>query len=172
MTERNRRGTRSATSKRKARTAARPAARGVAARKSQRAAASVATATPPVPAVAADPVAVRTVPDVVAVPAAAMGAAAVSATAVRTLCVGSSLSIREVGAVCVQLQQSIEAGPVEIDLRGLESIDTAGVQLLLAAVLTARQRGSAVQWLGAEKLLSGAAGALGLDAQLAATVTS
>jgi ABC-type transporter Mla MlaB component len=81
---------------------------------------------------------------------------------------GSSLSIREVGERAAQLKALFAAGAAEIDVGKLESIDTAGLQLLLAAAAAARRRGLTLKLLGAERLNSGAAGALGLAEHLAA----
>jgi ABC-type transporter Mla MlaB component len=98
-------------------------------------------------------------------PAAGMPNAASSAGA---LPLGSSLSIREVGERAAQLKALFAAGSAEVDACKLESIDTAGLQLLLAAAAAARRRGLALKLLGGERLNSGAARALGLADQLAA----
>src|SRR5580700_11018817 len=49
------------------------------------------------------------------------------------MALGSSLSIREVGERAAQFKALIAAGSAEVDAGKLESIDTAGLQLLLAA---------------------------------------
>lgn len=82
---------------------------------------------------------------------------------------GSSLSIREVGERAAQFKALIAAGSAEVDAGKLESIDTAGLQLLLAAAAAARRRGLTLRLHGAGSLNSGAASALGLADHLAAT---
>jgi anti-anti-sigma regulatory factor len=91
-----------------------------------------------------------------------------AACAAAALPLGSSLSIREVGERAAQLKALFASGSAEVDARKLESIDTAGLQLLLAAAAAARRRGLTLKLLGAERLNSGAAGALGLAEYLAA----
>jgi ABC-type transporter Mla MlaB component len=98
-------------------------------------------------------------------------AAAVKASAPSvggTLTLGASLSIREVGECATQLKALLAAGSVSVDAHQLESIDTAGLQLLLAAAAEARRRGLRLKLLGGENLNRGAAGALGLSEHLAA----
>jgi ABC-type transporter Mla MlaB component len=88
---------------------------------------------------------------------------------VGLLALGSSLSIREVGERAAQFKALIASGSAEVDAGKLESIDTAGLQLLLAAAAAARRRGLTLRLHGAGSLGSGAASALGLADQLAAT---
>jgi ABC-type transporter Mla MlaB component len=88
---------------------------------------------------------------------------------VDLLALGSSLSIREVGERAAQFKALIASGSAEVDAGKLESIDTAGLQLLLAAAAAARRRGLTLRLHGAGSLGSGAASALGLADQLAAT---
>ena len=82
---------------------------------------------------------------------------------------GSSLSIREVGERAAQLRALLAAGSAELDAGKLESIDTAGLQLLLAAAAAARRRGLELKLRDAAGVTSAAAQALGLQEQLAAT---
>jgi anti-anti-sigma regulatory factor len=96
-------------------------------------------------------------------------AAAVAVNTTDPLPLGSSLSIREVGERAAQLKALFAAGSAVVDARKLESIDTAGLQLLLAAAAAARRRGLTLKLLGAASLKTGAAEALGLADQLAAT---
>jgi ABC-type transporter Mla MlaB component len=84
------------------------------------------------------------------------------------LALGAALSIREVGERALQIKAMFATGTAEVDARTLESIDTAGLQLLLAAAAEARRRGLKLKLLGAERLNSGAASALGVADQLAA----
>jgi len=85
-----------------------------------------------------------------------------------TLALGASLSIREVGECALQLRALIAAGGCEIDARRLERVDTAGLQLLLAAALEARRRGSMLTLRGAAGLHASAASAVGLAEHLSA----
>jgi ABC-type transporter Mla MlaB component len=89
-------------------------------------------------------------------------------TCAAPLPLGSSLSIREVGERAAQFKAMFACGSAEADAGKLESIDTAGLQLLLAAAAAARRRGLSLKLHGAEQLHSGAAGALGLAEHLAA----
>jgi ABC-type transporter Mla MlaB component len=91
-----------------------------------------------------------------------------AAAAGGPLSFGASLSIREVGERAAQLRAQFAAGSAEVDVGMLESVDTAGLQLLLAAAAGARRRGLKLKLLGAERLNSGAARALGLAEHLAA----
>lgn len=84
------------------------------------------------------------------------------------MALGSSLSIREVGERAAQFKALIAAGSAEVDASKLESVDTAGLQLLLAAAAAARRRGLTLRLHGAGSLNSGAASALGLADHLAA----
>jgi anti-anti-sigma regulatory factor len=104
------------------------------------------------------------------VPAAAASAEAapVAATA-PSLSLGSSLSIREVGECAARLKALLQAGATEVDAGALETVDTAGLQLLLAAAAAARRRGLTLKLVGAKGLHQGAATALGLAEQLAAS---
>ena len=52
---------------------------------------------------------------------------------VQVLQFGPSLSIRDVTDYAVQIKTLLDDGPVELDLKRVETIDTAGLQLLLAA---------------------------------------
>ena len=94
--------------------------------------------------------------------------AAPAATPARrnVLQLGSSLSIREVSECASQLKAMLANGPTDIDARRLESIDTAGMQLVLAAAAGAQRRGFKLKLLGAQGLKSGAARSLGLAEHL------
>ena len=61
------------------------------------------------------------------------------------------------------------AGSADVDAHQLESVDTAGLQLLLAAAAAARRHGLTLKLRGAASLNSGAAVALGLADHLSAT---
>ncbi|MGH8230430.1 MAG: STAS domain-containing protein, partial [Steroidobacteraceae bacterium] len=75
---------------------------------------------------------------------------------------------REVGEVAAQLKALLERGATEVDAGALETVDTAGLQLLLAAAAAARRRGLTLKLVGAQRLHQGAATALGLAEQLSA----
>jgi anti-anti-sigma regulatory factor len=85
---------------------------------------------------------------------------------INVLQLGSSLSIREVGECALQLKTMLSSGATDIDASKLESIDTAGIQLLLAAATTAQRRGFKLKLLGAQGLKTGAARSLGLQEHL------
>jgi ABC-type transporter Mla MlaB component len=121
------------------------------------------------PPMAAPAAAMNTIESATTATAAAGSAGAASAASAGPLALGSSLSIREVGERAAQLKALIAAGSAEVDARQLESVDTAGLQLLLAAAAAARRRGLTLKLHGAGSLHSGAASALGLADQLAAT---
>ncbi|MFI4866172.1 MAG: STAS domain-containing protein [Steroidobacterales bacterium] len=101
-------------------------------------------------------------------PAPRASEALVGAAAAGPLSLGASLSICEVGERAAQLRARFAAGSAEVDVGMLESVDTAGLQLLLAAAVGARRRGLKLKLLGAERLNTGAARALGLAEHLAA----
>jgi len=77
-----------------------------------------------------------------------------------------TLSIREVARRHLELKAMLERGAAQVDVSTLGSIDTAGLQLLLAAALAAQARGLKLRLLGAEQLMSAAAELLGLGAHL------
>jgi anti-anti-sigma regulatory factor len=79
---------------------------------------------------------------------------------------GASLSIREVSECATQIKGLLSVGPTDIDATLLETIDTAGIQLLLAAAAAAQRRGFKLKLLGAQGLRTGAARSLGLSEHL------
>jgi anti-anti-sigma regulatory factor len=79
---------------------------------------------------------------------------------------GSSLTIREVSEYAAQLKPLLARGHTDIDASRLESVDTAGIQLLLAAAAAAQRRGFKLKLLGALGLKTGAARSLGLNEHL------
>jgi anti-anti-sigma regulatory factor len=81
---------------------------------------------------------------------------------------GASLSIHEAADCQLQLRSALAAGLTEIDVAALETIDTAGVQLLLVTARAAHAQGGRLCFSHAHKLLSGAADALGLRAAFSA----
>ena len=96
-------------------------------------------------------------------------AAARSAEAVtpsNVLQLSTSLSIREVGECASKLKAMLASGPAVVDASLLESIDTAGIQLLLAAAASAQRRGFKLKLLSALGVKTGAARSLGLHEHL------
>ena len=87
-------------------------------------------------------------------------------THVNLLQLGPSLSIREVSECASQLKRMLPHGPTSIDASKLESIDTAGIQLLLVAASSAQRRGFKLKLIGANGLKTGAARSLGLQEYL------
>jgi len=124
---------------------------------------AAAARTPARPRIAAAAAAIDTSEPAVSV------AGVTSVGGVGLLALGSSLSIREVGERAAQFKALIASGSAEVDAGKLESIDTAGLQLLLAAAAAARRRGLTLRLHGAGSLGSGAASALGLADHLADT---
>ena len=86
------------------------------------------------------------------------------------LVLGPALTIAEVAPCARALTAMLEHGTAQADARALESIDTAGLQLLLATAAAARQRGLTFTLHGAPQLLVGAADALGVGADLLAAM--
>ncbi|HTT05574.1 MAG TPA: STAS domain-containing protein [Steroidobacteraceae bacterium] len=86
------------------------------------------------------------------------------------LALGPNLTIAEVAECHRALQVLLAGGAAAIDAHNLKSIDTAGLQLLLVAGRAARERGVTLRLLGGTELLTGAAAALGLREELAASV--
>lgn len=97
---------------------------------------------------------------------AAAAALAVPDRPVNVLELGSSLSIREVAQCATELKEMLAAGPTDIDASKLESIDTAGIQLLFVAATAAQRRGYRMKLRGARGIRTGAAHSLGLTEQL------
>jgi anti-anti-sigma regulatory factor len=92
-----------------------------------------------------------------------------AAATAASLSLGTSLSIREVGECAARLRSLLQSGAAEIDASALETVDTAGIQLLLAAAAAAARRGLTLKLTGAQCLHQGAAKALGLAEQLSAS---
>jgi ABC-type transporter Mla MlaB component len=86
------------------------------------------------------------------------------------LSLGPALTIAEVAECHRALQVLLAAGAAAIDAHDLKNIDTAGLQLILIAARAARERGTVLRLQGGTELLTGAAAALGLQEELAATV--
>jgi ABC-type transporter Mla MlaB component len=82
------------------------------------------------------------------------------------LALGASLTIVEVRGSWRSLRALLARGQAEADARLLTTIDTAGLQLLLAAGRAARVRGLTLTLTGAQHSLLNAAAAVGLEAAL------
>jgi anti-anti-sigma regulatory factor len=81
--------------------------------------------------------------------------------------VGASLSIHEAGACLRELRAAMDHGLTEVDASALQVMDTAGVQLLLAAARTVHAQGRTLRITHAGNLLAEATDALGLRAAFA-----
>lgn len=86
------------------------------------------------------------------------------------LALGNRLTIVEARAWQRSLHASLERSRAELDARALTSVDTAGLQLLLAAGRAAREHGLSLRVLGARSLLFEAAISLGLGSALTEVV--
>ena len=82
------------------------------------------------------------------------------------LALGTSLTIVEVRRSWRSLRAMLARGRAEADARLLTTVDTAGLQLLLAAGRAARVRGLTLTLTGAQHSLLTAAAAVGLEAAL------
>jgi anti-anti-sigma regulatory factor len=87
-----------------------------------------------------------------------------------SLALGASLTIVEARACQRSLSALLERGHAAADAHALQSIDTAGLQLLLAAGRAARGRGLTLKLSGARALLLDAASSLGLGSELTEVV--
>ncbi|MGH8140925.1 MAG: STAS domain-containing protein [Steroidobacteraceae bacterium] len=80
---------------------------------------------------------------------------------------GPALTIAEVAQAARGFTAMLADGTARTDAGALESIDTAGLQLLLAVAAAAQERGLKLALHGAQELLHGAAHALGVGDDLA-----
>jgi anti-anti-sigma regulatory factor len=80
-----------------------------------------------------------------------------------------SLVIRDARAGLAQLCAALESGCTCVDVSGIDTIDTSGVQLLLAAAMEWRRREQPLTLTGYEHLVFGAAEQLGLQSLLPIT---
>lgn len=100
---------------------------------------------------------------------AAAGKKRLDAAARRVCRLTGSLVIRDARASLAQLCSALESGCTCVDVSGVDSIDTSGVQLLLAAAMEWRRREQSLTLTGYEHLIFGAAEQLGLQTLLPAT---
>jgi ABC-type transporter Mla MlaB component len=106
-------------------------------------------------------------PEKVNAPAATAAAAQPTATSASTLALASHCSVKDAAALKDSLCRFVGAtGPVTLDVRSLERIDTATVQLLCAFVRARSERNQKVEWLGDSTALAEAARLLGVRSLL------
>ncbi|HEY6517376.1 MAG TPA: STAS domain-containing protein [Steroidobacteraceae bacterium] len=85
----------------------------------------------------------------------------------KSLILAAECTVAGADTLKAQLTRRLgESSPVTVDVRALQRIDTAGVQLLAAFVRDRRTAGRAVAWRGRAPALEAAAGLLGLYAML------
>jgi anti-anti-sigma regulatory factor len=90
--------------------------------------------------------------------------------AIKDVCrLSGSLVIRDARASLAQLCAALESGCTCVDVSGIDTIDTSGVQLLLAAAMEWRRREQPLRLTGYEHLVFGAAEQLGLQSLLPIT---
>jgi ABC-type transporter Mla MlaB component len=99
---------------------------------------------------------------------AADAAAQPTATPASTIALASHCSVKDAAALKDSLCRFVGAsGAVILDVRSLERIDTATVQLLCAFVRARGERNEKVEWLGDSTALTEAARLLGVGSLLA-----
>jgi hypothetical protein len=90
-----------------------------------------------------------------------------SAPATGRIVLGVSCTIHEAGALrSHMLEQAALPGPYQIDGGSVETIDTAGVQLVVAFALDCLERGLHYEWTGRSAALEQAIRTLGVGALL------
>jgi anti-anti-sigma regulatory factor len=77
-----------------------------------------------------------------------------------------ALQIRSVDGVATSLRAALGAGALRLDGGEVTQVDTAGVQVLVAAIASARRDGAKHEWLAASPALRDAARRLGVAALL------
>lgn len=82
------------------------------------------------------------------------------------LALPGAFDISAVTVAAAGLIEALAGGELAIDGRAVTRIDAAGLQLLCAAVATARTTGRRVRWVGASPVLVAGAATLGLTAAL------
>jgi anti-anti-sigma factor len=105
------------------------------------------------------------VPVVAAAPESAPAANVVQAS-VAAVKLPGGLQIRNADEVANLLRAAIATRELRIDAGDVSQVDTAGVQLLVAAIATARRDGAEHEWLSASPSLRDAARRLGVEALL------
>ncbi len=102
-------------------------------------------------------------PDLATGPAQVVAAAAVTAPAAPAgPALPAALEIREIRETFEFLRSAVNCGVDSIDASRVATVDTAGLQLLIAAGRTAAAHGRALRWVGASSALVDAACRLGV----------
>jgi anti-anti-sigma regulatory factor len=83
----------------------------------------------------------------------------------KAVSLGTSLTIRDVAELHDQLLAALDNGSGTLDLLAeeLEQIDGAGLQLLVAVLQEARQRGTDLRWIGVTDVMRQAAAGMGME---------
>jgi anti-anti-sigma regulatory factor len=76
------------------------------------------------------------------------------------------LDIAVVSSLALEIRKAVTNDAIVIDAGAVMRADAAGLQLLCAAVIAARSRGTSVQWRSPGRNLCDAARSLGVDALL------
>ena len=84
----------------------------------------------------------------------------------QAACLPAALTMHELGPVAARLRAALDAGVAEIDASAVATVDTAGVQLLAAAAVTAAALGRPLRLRAASPALTQAAVQLGLAVPL------
>jgi ABC-type transporter Mla MlaB component len=91
-----------------------------------------------------------------------------TATSASTITLASHCSVKDAAALKDSLCRFVgESGAVILDVRSLERVDTATIQLLCAFVRARSERNGKVEWLGDSAALAEAARLLGVGSLLA-----
>ncbi len=98
--------------------------------------------------------------------------AAVAPADPATVRLPGALQIRGVDAVATSLRAALSGGALRLDGGDVAQVDTAGVQVIVAAIASARRDGVKREWLAASPPLRDAARRLGVDALLELPATA
>ncbi len=82
------------------------------------------------------------------------------------LVLGSSLNIDDIAALADRLREEVQGDEVVVDAAAVETVDSAGLQLLAALVRSTQSRGGQVHWSGVAPPFTEAATTLGLGDML------
>lgn len=91
-----------------------------------------------------------------------------SAAAAGTFAIEGEMTIYRAAELCAGMQAALGSGCFAMDLSAVTEIDSAGVQLLLAARKSARAKQRELELTGCSAPVAEALGLLGLDTGLAA----
>lgn len=83
-------------------------------------------------------------------------------SAARVIALPADFRLASVAEVKAELIDAFDAPSAQLDGAGVERVDTAALQLLVAFRREATARGQAPQWLGVSEVMRDAAGVLGL----------